>query len=627
MSGGMVGFCGCGLRRDTGCRGTTIKIFRVRILCVILLLLFVVPCIYGAEKEESRAQESSRKSKKEPKQPKDTAGRNQHGLRYIWESNFVVKPDNKDKNELADLLRSHYFERYKGRTITDIEIVRLDVFDSMSHIRTEHFLNKIHYITRESRIRRDLLFKTGDKVDPHLMMNNEQLIHSRDYISAVRMEVEPIPSDTMSVKVTVYTHDSWTITADGYVRASGKTNIELIDQNIIGLGNELRIGTSFDWLHGGYGGNTAEYRMPNFRGTFFSGRIVAGKTFSDYLYGMEMNKNFITPKDYAVGTGLFFQKDDMTLIPEDSSFRIGWRSYEVWGGISRPIKILKKSNIYATGRFYNAYYYDRPQVNDTLNPYFYQSSILIANFGIYRESFTAETMIFGYGLREYLAHGYKVEFVGGFAWTEFGKAWYMGAQYSAGRMFKFGYINGYGQIGSFLGASTGKFSQSMFHVGTNYFTPLSPPARYRVRQFLSLDYMRGWNRLYGHHEVVDFNSDADIRGLSENVYGENRALINTETVVFTPWRVIGFKIAAYFFADMGFLGNDGNVFNNPFYASLGLGVRIKNERLVFKNINIRFGFALKKNGLADSQYFRLSNEENYNKLRYIPNKAQIFPYQ
>lgn len=39
--------------------------------------------------------------------------------------------------------------------------------------------NKTHMLTRERVIRRDLLFKPGDKFDPQLVVRNKQLLRSR----------------------------------------------------------------------------------------------------------------------------------------------------------------------------------------------------------------------------------------------------------------------------------------------------------------------------------------------------------------------------------------------------------------------------------------------------------------
>ena len=77
---------------------------------------------------------------------------------------------------------------------------------------------------------------------------------------------------------------------------------------------------------------------------------------------------------------------------------------------------------------------------------------------------------------------------------------------------------------------------------------------------------------------------------------------------------------------MGLLGYDGNLFNNGFYSTFGVGVRIKNEHLIFRTINIRLGIALGKNGWLGMQYFHISTEDKRQPLRFIPEKATAIDY-
>ena len=85
-------------------------------------------------------------------------------------------------------------------------------------------------------------------------------------------------------------------------------------------------------------------------------------------------------------------------------------------------------------------------------------------------------------------------------------------------------------------------------------------------------------------------------------------------------------MAMFGFADFGLIGDNGNIFKNNFYATVGLGIRIKNEHLIFNTISIRLGVALNKNGFMDSHYFDLSNRDRNNPIRYIPVKAAPIDY-
>ena len=109
--------------------------------------------------------------------------------------------------------------------------------------------------------------------------------------------------------------------------------------------------------------------------------------------------------------------------------------------------------------------------------------------------------------------------------------------------------------------------------------------------------------------------------------GTNRMILNTETVLFSPYHPLGFRIAFFGFADFGLIGYSPNIFKNEFYTSLGIGVRLRNERLVFNTIQIRLGIAFGKPGLVESEYFRLSNATRLEQWRYRPTRPEIVTFE
>ena len=90
---------------------------------------------------------------------------------------------------------SRLLEPYAGKTVGDITIERMMPFDSCGNW-FERAGNKTHMLTRERVIRRDLLFKPGDKFDPQLVVRNKQLLRSRPYISDTEVIVVPDSLDS-----------------------------------------------------------------------------------------------------------------------------------------------------------------------------------------------------------------------------------------------------------------------------------------------------------------------------------------------------------------------------------------------------------------------------------------------
>jgi len=142
------------------------------------------------------------------------------------------------------------------------------------------------------------------------------------------------------------------------------------------------------------------------------------------------------------------------------------------------------------------------------------------------------------------------------------------------------------QCGGFIHQD--QFQEGNLRVRFSYFSHLLKLRRYRFRQLVSIDFTHGINRLSG--EYVNLNEE--IRGISgTDLTGTSKFAISEESVFFTPWNFYGFRFAMFGFCDFGFLGSTGKFFRrNNFYGTLGIGCRIRNESLVFKTVQLRFGY-------------------------------------
>ena len=215
----------------------------------------------------------------------------------------------------------------------------------------------------------------------------------------------------------------------------------------------------------------------------------------------------------------------------------------------------------------------------------------------------------------------------GYSWGEFDEGLYFGAGLKAGGFCSLGYIMGGFSLGSSIDRASGRWSRSAVDVDLRWFSPLFIMGRSRVRQFLMLNYTQGWNRDTGNDESIRFTRRNGLQALKEHVIGTNRTVLNTETVFFTPWQPLGFRIAFFGFADFGLIGRSPNAFRNDFFASLGGGIRIRNERLIFRTVLSRLGLAFGKGGLVDSEYFRLSSYTRLEQYRYRPQRPEMVAFE
>ena len=539
---------------------------------------------------------------------------------------FFIRPvpDTTANGRILD--ESRLLAPFEGKTIGRIVIERRPVFRSDGNW-LQRTGNKTHALTRERVVRRDLLFRSGDRFDAQLVVRNKQLLRSRPYISDVDIDVRPDPLDSALVDLIIRTRDRWTITLDGAWRSEGRTMVAVADANILGTGNLLRLETNFSRKDFSYGGNVVGYEIPNLLGTFYTAEFTAGRDFYNSTLDMQLRKEFLRPTDYEVGLTYSDLKFKQYMIEQDTSLLVKERNWNAWGGYSRLLRPIS-SSLYFTARYNRRRFLLRPgPVTPDNHPALHDHDLLLFGTGLYRERFLTANMIYGFGTNEYLATGYKAEVVGGYSWGEFNDAIYLGMSYRTGGFCSVGYIMGGVTLGSYIDRHSGMLNRSVADVDLRWFSDLFMYRRSRIRQFLMLNYTQGWNRGTGNNESILFTRSNGLQALKERVLGTTRMVLNTETVVFTPWQPLGFRIAFFAFADCGLLGYSPNVFKNDFFVSLGGGLRIKNERLIFSTIQIRLGVAFGKNGLADSEYFRLSNSTRFEQYRYLPARPEIVGFE
>ncbi len=543
------------------------------------------------------------------------AGRNRIS-KLLYELLVTEKQDLSSSPTGAVVDQGSLYEPYKGRVISHVAIDRIPIFDTAGSW-FERAGNAIHVQTRERVIRRDLLFEEGDTLDPQELVRNLQLLRSRRYISDLNIRVMPDLADTDRVVLVVRIRDSWTIAPDGSWRGDGETMVGLSDENFLGWGNRFDVETNFDRRDFSYGGNVVKYEMPNLLGTFFKGEVGGGRKFDESIFRAAIEKELIQPTDYLFGSSyerakrVFDERDPDNVIYE----RI--KVTDIWGGYSHLIPSIR-SSIYLIPHFSRVRFNERPEVNPILNPAYHERDELLVSLGMYREKFLTTNMIYGYGTHEYVGTGYGAELVGGYHWGEFYNGCYFGVGLKGGDFVSFGFIHGDLSLGTYINPRNGAWHRSIGQINLRWFSNLLSARRFNVRQFATLNYTQGWNRLMGANEGLDFEQDVTIRNLDDVDEGISRLCLNTETVLFTPYQPLGFRITLFGYADFGLLGSNFNPFRNSFYSSVGLGIRVKNERLIFSAFELQLGIAFGKRGLMTDNWFHFSSQRNLNEFRYRP---------
>ena len=103
------------------------------------------------------------------------------------------------------------------RTIEKITIVRDNVFSNPDNL-VYAWANRLHRVTRETVVQRELLFGVGDVYDPFLLEESERNLRKIGFLG----QVDITPKLTSSgVEIVVHTEDQWTTTAKSYMEMGG----------------------------------------------------------------------------------------------------------------------------------------------------------------------------------------------------------------------------------------------------------------------------------------------------------------------------------------------------------------------------------------------------------------------
>jgi hypothetical protein len=182
-----------------------------------------------------------------------------------------------------------------------------------------------------------------------------------------------------------------------------------------------------------------------------------------------------------------------------------------------------------------------------------------------------------------------------------------------------------GELGGFSNSLKSP-DQAVIHVNSNYFTNLFIVNRFKIRQFINLDYIKGIERFAD--EYINIENDKGIRGYTNDLArGTKRATASYEIVAFTPYYFYGFRFVFFGFADFGLISSSEPLLQSQLHTGIGFGIRIKNERLTIETIQLRIGYYP---SLPDDPFpfaFNFSGEQKLNPRDFYVSKPEVIGFE
>ncbi len=129
--------------------------------------------------------------------------------------------------------------------IGEITLEKLNIFD-LSNPDENNWLyrlaNRLHIITQDKVIRKQLLFRSGDVYSSRLIEESARILRQNRYLFDA--EIKPTRYENGKVDLKVVTRDVWTLNPDISVTRSGgenRTKLGLEDTNLLGRGQLFRL--------------------------------------------------------------------------------------------------------------------------------------------------------------------------------------------------------------------------------------------------------------------------------------------------------------------------------------------------------------------------------------------------
>ena len=519
-----------------------------------------------------------------------------------WLYNWMIRKNNTIENK--EVKTSEYYRGYANKTIGSISIKSLDVFgpnlydtSKVSNLWVEKMANKFHSKSNLNVIRKNLWVKEGQKLDPNLFMDNERLLRSLPYIKDVRFIITPRIGNDDIVDVLILTQDVFSLGVSGTIGNVNKGKIGIFDKNILGIGHEL--GVTFvghtDLLpHLGF---ETYYAINNVNGDFINFSTGYSNTYLKQDFFITLERDFLRPQSvYAGGLTAYrsFRSNSIYLNDNVASetllnylFMDGWYGRRINLGINPKDSRFQMT---LSGRIRYTSFYTRPILDINQQQYFANSTFYLTSLSFSHRSYNRDHLIYSYGITEDIPKGYLHELVFGYDKNEFGNRFYSHLFLSTGNIFKqkpFYFYSSLG-MGSFWNKSG--FEQGIVDVKINFISPLFTFWNLPSRQFVKLNYTFGINR-FDIENLLLLNSDG-IRGFGSRIEkGKQRLTINLESVFFQKKSILNFRTALFSFFDIGVVGPaKQSIFKQTYYSGIGVGLRIRNENLIFKTIQIRLAY-------------------------------------
>jgi hypothetical protein len=507
---------------------------------------------------------------------------------------MVVDQDGKEK--VRDRMSSTVpFDPFSGYRIRSVRILRLDSFGTdvdnpftSNATKYEKMLNASYIKTRRFVLEKYLFFKEGDTISPLVLSDNERFLRNISLVEDARIIIVPASDKTADVLVAI--RESYPLGLTASFKRLNSGNVTFFDKNFVGLGHELDVIFPFDFKDYPMPGIGATYSIKNIIHTYSNLTFEIKDGIGTSKAGVTLARPFVSSETkfaWSASISRIYTTEYMN-VKLDTSVRYTFQDY--WVARSFMLDTKSVTRLILSARHINNNVFHRPVVTSHSYYPWQRYKLFIGSVAVSTEKYYNTSLIYSYGRTEDIPYGFMMQADGGIEFNEFKRRSYVGFEGSYGNHFdRFGYIYLTAGVSTFYNGS--QTEQGLFEAKLKYFTPLFQSGSYKMRSFFNVYYIHGFNRNID--EYLYFNSSSLVRGfINDSIRGDKRLVFSYEPVVFTPAILYGVRFAFFGFFDAGIMYHNAALegSNTLHVFAMGLGVRLRNDQLLFNTLQIRIGY-------------------------------------
>lgn len=520
---------------------------------------------------------------------------------------------------------------HNGKVIRHIYIRRLNAFgttirdpEASIENETKYFLNKTHVKTRDYIIKNYLVVAEKDSIVPLRISESERLLRQLPFIYDARIII--IPVSTSEVDLMVITKDIYSLGLTADLSSLSVGTVSIFDKNLLGFGHELEIKIPYNYDKYNSLGFGASYTLKNINQTMIDLKLQYRNAFERKQAGINVSRKFFSPyTKYAGGLSVneSYVMEDLDTLPKPEP--VEFNNFDLWFGRSFLLD-NDYSRAVISGRYINNNVWNKPYISSNSFYEYQKYKLYMASFSLVSQRYYKTNLIYNYGRNEDIPYGGILEVTYGKEYNEFNKRDYFALESAFGNFVpNAGYFYGRGILSTFIKDNVTE--QGLLKLHFKYISNLYNLRSYKLRFFGTLDYTRGFKRYNDEYMLI--GEDKGIRGFkNDSIQPDQRLYLNLEAIAFSNAFIYGFRFALFGFADIVLYARDRVFYEfDNMVSGFGIGLRIRNENLIFNTFQIRFGIYPGAPPHSIMQYVNIDGERLLDPPGFDPEAPGISKFQ